>query len=366
MTFSFLTRRFTGQIAAVLLVIFFAGASTAATFSVATSGSNLTWQSGASQILPVVGNLPPSYGGNPALQWRPNGYPTIMGTGTNPVSLTIGSQLINQSGYNVVLPVPSLPSYVQFTTGLGAKAPQPGSSAMFFPGAKTSRPANFSWCPGATANPACTTVLTGGSQGTRPGIVKYTAGANQFGGTMTVFVDGPFTWYSVVQTLPTYKVRFNNAQGETGPVAAGAAYSNYVQENPTQGDAVHASPFPGTVPTTYGGRIITDPGPVVSTLPADGSYGWGFPFTTGMVYVKNPFYPGPYLTISATGYDNRTPAGFGNIQMVAGGLLGSPSGFFIGQIVRFTMNVPEPARVGMLASGVAFLALVGYARRRRA
>ena len=76
--------------------------------------------------------------------------------------------------------------------------------------------------------------------------------------------------------------------------------------------------------------------------------------------------PGPYLTISATGYDNRTPAGVGNISMVAGGLLGSPSGFTIGQVVTLTLNVPEPGRVAMLASGVVFIALVGYAQRRRA
>lgn len=366
MNFSLSTRHFAGQVAATLLVILAAGASSAATFSVATSGSNLTWQTGATQVLPVIGNLPTSAGGNPAFRWRPQGYPTIMGTGTNPVNLTIQSNLISQAGYTVILPVPSLPSYVQFTTGLGAQAPAPGATAMFSAGAKGSRPANFSWCPGATANPACTTVLTGGSQGTRPGIVKYTAGANQFGGTMRVLNTGPFSWYSVIATVPTYLVKLNNEAGGTGEIVAGPGYSAYAVEAAGAGDRVFASP--PMVPTYYGAySIITDPGTEVSTLPASGSYGWGFPFTTGMVYIQNPWAsPGPYLTISATGSDNRTPAGVGNISMVAGGLLGSPSGFFIGQIVTLTLNVPEPGRVGMLASGVVFIALVGYSRRRRA
>ena len=366
MTFSLSTRRFAGQIAAALFVVLFAGTSSAATFSVATSGSNLTWQTGSSQILPVLGNIPTSVGGNPAFRWRPQGYPTIMGTGASPVSLTIGSGLISQPGYTAILPIPSIPSYVQFTTGLGAVAPQAGSTAMFAPGPKTSRPANFSWCPGATANPACTTVLTGGSQGTRPGIVKYTAGANQFGGTMRVFNTGAFSWYSVVSTIPTYKVRLNNEAGGTADIAAGPGYSNYVQETAGAGDRVFASP--PMVPTYYGAySIITDPGTEVSTLPNSGSFGWGFPFTTGMVYLQAPFpSPGPYITISQTGYDNRTPAGVGNISMVAGGLVGSPAGVFVPQIVTFTMNVPEPTRVAMLAAGVAFIGLVGFVQRRRA
>ncbi len=361
------TLRWTARMAALLLVGLLASTSNAATFSVATSGSNITWQTGNS-VLPILGNLPTASGGSPALRWRPQGYPTIQGTGSNPVSLTIAPSLVNQPGYTAILPVPSLPSYVQFTTGLGAVAPQPGSTAMFGPGPKTSRPANFSWCPGATANPACTTVLSGGTQGTKPGIVRYTAGTAgpQFGGTMSVLNSGIFSWFTVVETLPTYKVRLNNEGGGTAVIAAGPAYSNYVQETAGSGDRVFASP--PFVPTAYGYySIITDPGTEVSTLPNSASFGWGFPFTTGTVYVRVPFYPGPFLTITGMGQDNRTPLGNGNISMVAGGVLQSASGSLVTpQIVTVTLNVPEPSRILMLESGAGLLIGLGvFASRRR-
>ncbi len=363
MKLSLSTQRFASQMAVALLVVLFAATANAATFSVATSGSNLTYQTGGT-VLPIVGNLPTASGGVPSLQWRPNGYPTIMGTGSNPVSLTIMSGLINKAGYTAILPIPSLSSYVQFTTGLGAMAPATGSTANFFPGAKTSRPANFNWCPNAAANPACTTVLTGGSQGDIAGIVKYTAGASQFGGTMRVLNTGPFSWYSVVSLLPTYKVRLNNEAGGTATIAAGPGYSNYVLETAGAGDRVFASP--PLVPTYYGAyNIITNPGTEVSTLPNQASYGWGFPFTTGMVYIQAPALgSAAYQTISGTGADNRTPAGVGNISMVAGGLLTSPGGTtIVPQIVTFTMNVPEPRRVALLGSGI--IGLIGLAAYRR-
>ena len=359
-------KRSAALLVGALLVFLLAGAANAATFSVATGGSNLTWQTGSS-VLPILGNLPPTSGGTPAARWRPQGYPTIMGTGSSPVSLTIPPGLISFApAYPVQLPVPSLPSYVQFTTGLAAYAPA-GGSATFKPGAKTSRPANFSWCPGAAANPACTTVLSGGSQGSISGIIKYTAGTAgpQFGGTMSVLNSGIFSWYTVVATLPTYKVKLNNEGEGTGTIAAGPGYSNFVSASAgSAGDKVFNSP--PFVPTYYGAySIITDPGVPASTVPAASSIGWGMPFTTGTVYIKFPWYPSPFVTITGMGQDNRTPAGVGNISMVAGGILhGESSGLVIGQIVTLTLNVPEPSEVQMLASGVGLIGLLALVRRR--
>ena len=358
-------KRWAAQLAGVLLVFLLAGAANAATFSVATGGSNLTWQTGSS-VLPILGNLPPSYGGTPALRWRPQGYPTIMGTGSNPVSLTIPPGIISFAPpYPVQLPVPSIPSYVQFTTGLAAYAPN-GGSANFGPGPKGSRPANFSWCPGASANPACTTVLSGGSQGSISGIIKYTAGTAgpQFGGTMSVLNSGIFSWYTVAATLPTYKVRLHNEGAGTASIAAGPGYSNYVSEPAGAGDKIFNNP--PFVPTYYGAySIITDPGAPASTVAGASSIGWGMPFTTGTVYVKFPFYPSPFITITGMGQDNRTPAGVGNISMVAGGILTAPGGgITIGQIVTLTLNVPEPNEVQMLASGVGLIGLLALVRRR--
>jgi hypothetical protein len=359
------TKRWAAQLAGVLLVVLLAGAANAATFSVATQGSNLTYQT-ASSVLPILGNTP-TYGGVTSLRWRPHGYPTIMGTGTGPVSLTIAPGLINQPGYTATLPVPSLPSYVQFTTGLAAYAPN-GGSATFKPGAKGSRPANFSWCPGASANPACTTVLAGGAQGSLSGIIKYTAGVDgpQFGGTMSVLNTGVFSWYTVEATIPTYKVRLNNEGAGTATIAAGPGYSNYVSSSAGVGDKIFDSP--PFVPT-YSGfySIITNPGSPASTVPGGSSIGWGFPFTTGTVYIKVPFYPSPFLTITGKGQDNRTPLGIGNITMVAGGMLfgvGAGAGLVFPQIVTLTLNVPEPSRVLLLASGVGLIGLMALVRRR--
>ena len=358
-------KRSAARLVGALLVFLLAGAANAATFSVASGGSNLTWQSGQSQLLPILGNTP-TYGGNPDLRWRPQGYPTIMGTGSNPVSLTIAPGLISFApSYPAQLPIPSLPSYVQFTTGLAAYAPN-GGSANFGPGTKTSRPANFSWCPGAAANPACTTVLTGGAQGTVAGIIKYTAGTAgpQFGGTMSVLNTGVFSWYTVVATLPTYKVKLNNGDPVTNTIVAGPGYANYGSSTAGAGDKVFNSP--PMVPTYYGAySIITDPGTPASTVAGSSSIGWGMPFTTGTVYIKFPWYPSPFVTITGMGQDNRTPAGVGNISMVAGGILhGESSGLVIGQIVTLTLNVPEPSEVQMLASGVGLIGLLALVRRR--
>lgn len=357
-------KRWAAQLAGVLLVVLLAGVANAATFSVATQGSNLTYQTGSS-VIPILGNLPTSP--VTSLRWRPQGYPTIMGTGTGPVSLTIAPGLINQLGYTAILPIPSLPSYVQFTTGLAAYAPN-GGPATFKPGAKGSRPANFSWCPGASANPACTTVLAGGAQGDISGIIKYTAGVDgpQFGGTMSVLNTGVFSWYTVEATLPTYKVRLNNEGAGTATIAAGPGYSNYVSSSAGAGDKIFNSP--PFVPTYYAAySIITNPGSPASTVPGGSSIGWGMPWTTGTVYIKVPWYPSPFLTITGMGQDNRTPQGIGNISMVAGGMLTAPggTGLQVPQLLTFTINVPEPSRVLALASGVGLIGLAALVRRRR-
>ena len=360
-----MAKRWVALFASALLFVLFASAANAKYFTVTTEQSNLTYQTG-NTVLPILGNLPTASGGTPALRWRPQGSPLIEGTGTSPVSLTIAPGLISfQPSNPAILPVPSIPSYIQFTTGLAAYAPN-GGDATFKPGTKTSRPANFSWCPGASANPACTTVLAGGSQGSVSAIIKYTAGLEgpQYGGTMNILTSGQFRWYTVEATLPTYKVRLNNDGSSTETIVAGPGYSNYRVATAGSGDKIFNSP--PLVPTYYGAyNIITDPGTPASTVAGQSSKGWGMPFTTGTVYIKVPFYPTPFLTVTGMGADNRTPAGVGNISMVAGGVLTSDvTGFTVPQLITFTINVPEAEKVSMLAAGVGALGLIGLVRRR--
>ena len=357
------TRRVTAQLARVLLVVLLAGAANAATFSVASSGSNLTWQTGGT-VLPILG------GSYSSFRWRPQGYPTIMGTGSNPVSLTIAPGLVNKSVTTPLIIPTTYPGLPQFTTAISMYAPKPGSTAMFGPGLAPG-PANFSWCPNAAANPSCGTVVPGPTQGSISGIVKYTAGAAgpRFGGTMAMFSTGQFSWYTVEPpTTPTYKLRLNNAPGTTPPLpsmAAGAGYSNYLYYSAGPGDPIFASP--PKVTTTYGAQLITNPGTPTAVVPGNASRAWGFPWTTGTVYVKVPSSaPGPFSTVTGMGADNRTPLGSGNITMVAGGLITgtAPGDLTLPQLMTFTLNVPEPSRVLMLGSGVALLSLLAVARRR--
>ena len=89
----------------------------------------------------------------------------------------------------------------------------------------------------------------------------------------------------------------------------------------------------------------------------------GFPFTTGTVYVKVPFSPSPFITVTGMGADARTPLGSGNITMVAGGmginpLINTPA------LITLTLNLPEPTGVVGLASGLGLLGIVTWVRRR--
>ena len=159
----------------------------------------------------------------------------------------------------------------------------------------------------------------------------------------------------------------NNADGVTEPITAGQGYA-FTQTNsaPTPDNIYAINTSTQFVQTPGGYSIITDLGTPVATAPAGTSMGFGMPFTTGTVYIKVPFYPDPFLTVTAMGEDNRTPLGVGNITMVAGGINLQDTGFSIPQIVTVTLNVPEPSRVLALASGVGLIGLVAIARRRAA
>ena len=102
---------------------------------------------------------------------------------------------------------------------------------------------------------------------------------------------------------------------------------------------------------------------------------YGFPWTTGQVYVHNTDSNGPRpatTTFTATGSDMRGPDGQGVITLVAGGIshqLRRAEEFSSLDIVRLTIgNVPEtPASspAGLAAGAALMLLAVAYARRRR-
>jgi hypothetical protein len=86
-----------------------------------------------------------------------------------------------------------------------------------------------------------------------------------------------------------------------------------------------------------------------------------FPWTTGMVEVTAS--GGLQSTMLArTGYDNRTPAGAGNIQLVSPALTrwkNLYSDYYTGAIATLNLRfVPEPEGWLMLVSGIGTLAIL--------
>jgi hypothetical protein len=93
-----------------------------------------------------------------------------------------------------------------------------------------------------------------------------------------------------------------------------------------------------------------------------------FPWTTGMVEVTAT--GGPQSTMLArAGYDNRTPAGAGTIQLVSPALTrwkNSFSDYYTGSIATLKLRlVPEPKGWLMLVAGICTLAILCRVNRQR-
>jgi hypothetical protein len=290
----------------------------------------------------------------------------VTATGSNPASLTVPPNLFT-GAYSFGLPLPQT-SVVQLTTQFNFAGPS--ATGTFKPGnwTKTRPFANFAYCPGATANPACTTPRSTGQgappgQGTWHGIVRYTAGANQFGGTMQIIRGGTGTLSNLLgATGPTVQ---HNPIAVTGYVAinSGGPYAN-----------TRLQPRPGGPITTGAvfspGGMITQPGVQVGTGSPTGNFYHGFPWTTGNVYVKVTIGVTGTTTFSKTGSDARTPEGAGNITLQAGGLFqrivqGRTMAYSAWVKMRMVEPTPSMTPVGVAAGALLMVLAVGYALRRR-
>jgi hypothetical protein len=290
-------------------------------------------------------------------------------TGSAPASVTIPVNAFFDAGLSIVIPIPSVTSLVQLSSMFSFNGPiAPGAFAA---GPKSTRPANFGWCIGAAANPSCTTPAIGGSQGTAHGLVSYTAGPNQFGGTMQMLVGGTGSFSGLIGTAPR---RIEHALINADTIAPGGSYANMVSivfpPGPITSGAVCANGACGDA------GVILVPG--VTTAPGSGgtSEFWGFPWTTGMVSVfVNEAAPTAPETVTATGSDTRTPLGAGNISMVAGGLGDASAGSRVATSELSTVTMTFRARnlpalsaggiaslVSLIALGAAY-ALRGFRRR---
>ncbi len=233
---------------------------------------------------------------------------------------------------------------------------------------------SFAWCPGgATQNPVCTSPnpSQNGAGASYNGLVRYAAGTNAFGGTMTMLVEGTGT-----RTIPFYDGPLGTARVLHLPAAGrgvqqpGGRYWNLGYDRLGSGTVKQS-------PVYSAGGLITGsvtPSPTIMTgYSTDLRY--GFPWTTGQVYVRNTA-PGPFsvgTTLTATGSDLREADGRGVITLVAGGTTHRLStrilNFASIDIVRMSIGLPDemPASspAGLAAGAALMLLAVGYALRRR-
>jgi hypothetical protein len=98
----------------------------------------------------------------------------------------------------------------------------------------------------------------------------------------------------------------------------------------------------------------------------------GTGWTTGTVQVTgvttSPTDAGPVYTVTFAGYDDRTPGHAGRVLLVSPfkvvtNFAGNLPGIAL-QTLDFAAAVPEPGTLGLLATAVATLAVIGVRRRR--
>lgn len=334
--------------AGVALVVLLAGTAEAArTFSV--TGGTVKLQYAGTQI-PIFPPFVPAAG------------KVVSATGLSPATLMVPAGVFDAGAVPFATPL-ATPPYVQFSSSLGLYAPV--SAATFKAGPKGSRPVNFAFCPGATANPGCTSPATGGSQGTKNGLIVYTAGTAQFGGTMKVLFPGTWGYHAVVQQSPSVLI----AQY---PLAGGSPITGQGYAAKVSGVVGASAKVRANVVFSIGG-LITGPGTTVTTIPGSTYTTTGMPLTTGHVYVKVPFLTAtPFFTLSATGSDSRTPEGAGNITLVAGGVSNSvgagastPDILTVKFILQDVQEAPSLGRMGLVAAMGTMCALVWVRRRRQ-
>jgi len=188
-----------------------------------------------------------------------------------------------------------------------------------------------------------------------PGTAKQTArvhvkaGANRFGGTMRLlgeyYTDRGRDDITISQDGTSWNLQYMGAGAVTakGVVKSGLQYTTMI---------LRSYRYPGQAGRT----------PRTATISV-------FPWTTGTASVTAS--GGPQSTmLKRAGYDNRTPAGAGTIQLVSPALTkwkNNYGKYYTGSIARLKLKfVPEPHAWLMLASGIGTLAFLHRSSRQRA
>ena len=322
-------------------------------------------------------------------------YGKVTQTGSAPATIMIPER-VAQLSYDFKLPIPSA-SFFQ-STRMGENYNQAGTFSS------GGGPGSFSWCQkfSNTVNPNC--LFPAQATGNEPQRITYTAGPNQFGGTVATIRN--FVGMFTNQGGNTYNGFATARQNPNGcaygiPSAVGLPRPCEIGGggDGTDGTRGNLGTIGGIayglwqriVPApkyTYGAILgplgtIQTPGKIVGTGTANaGSVltGTEFGFTTGTVSItqydttvhvggsgSTPTYN--YYTL--TGYDNRTALGAGNIQLVAGGVGNGNGNITTSFPVRRTWTmtlaekVPTMSPAGFAAAAALMILAVGFAFRKR-
>jgi len=281
--------------------------------------------------------------------------------------------------------IPQAPQFVQLFSSFVFRGPETNNNtSVQTPGAGVMGPmiadgratSDFTFCPGATTNPACLTHKTIGqgapaASGTIHGKIRYTAPVLRYGGTLRMLIAGS----GALSTVIAGAAGTPAAQISHAPIGGGGAQQAQVvggaydgRNTVTLGQGVVTT---GAVLSAPDGVIIA-PGVPIGLGASVTNRNVGLPFTAGTVYVRATVINGIVTKYTAMGYDNRNSVGVGNLQLVAAGVTkGLASGKVFQRVdvvnMEFSAGNQTPAisPTGMVALGSLLVLGGGYVLRRR-
>jgi hypothetical protein len=273
----------------------------------------------------------------------------LPGTGTSPVDFTVPQDFFDNAG-SFAAYFPAYPSVAQWISTFSSSHAAAGLAAGAGPG-------SFAFCPpvGNPANPTCTNPAqaTAGFNG----LIQYTGGANQFGGTIQLVRHQAGSVSRRIATGPSQFSHTPRTRTSSFPPGAGMSFTTINVRAP---GVITQSPVLGPSGQIQTPGFYVGPGPTPPT-----GFETGQPLTTGQVILRDSV-PSAF-SFTLTGYDNRTPAGVGTIQLVAGSYIqnpqGNPAQAFPRQMTM-TLSMPEPTGYVGLAAGALAIVLVARGRRR--
>jgi hypothetical protein len=248
-------------------------------------------------------------------------------------------------GFNATFP-PYLQSwtYATFVNAAGS----------FFAGGGAAAAGYFAKGTGTTAynNKTGMTGMTGGTW-------RIRAGKNAFGGALGML--GRYGARNMWTTMGKPTVYAGTSSWAFVQAVGRLLFNTPIAYDPTGNPTAWQNPFLTTNrwygTTAYGGLNISS-GTAIGT---------GTLWTTGQV--GNLALVGAYATsVWRTGYDNRTPGGLGNIQLVTPTLTHWVAGTWIShtaQLGMLRLQVPEPCAALLLVAGAGALAVLHRVSQRR-